>query len=159
MQDLAQHYESTCRFWFHAEAHGAESALNQIWIRSHVYLYLCLFIHQLAVYPCAHGCVSTCTCPCIHIHVTLYPKMVMYQCGHVFMCNGPAFICRIWFHTVVQDPEFVFACYVLWDIVQNLVNCFRPPYIHRPRRWITLTSLKSLPHPFQEWWGENAVHV
>jgi hypothetical protein len=47
---------------------------------------------HLTVYPCAHGHVSTCTWPCILVHMAMYPRgLAVYLCarGHVFMCKYP----------------------------------------------------------------------
>jgi hypothetical protein len=60
----------------------------------------CIHMH-VTVYPRVRGCISTCMWPCIHVLVA------MYLCGHVSTCMWPCIHVRI---------------YALWAIVQNLAQ-------------------------------------
>ncbi len=69
-------------------------------------MWLYIYVH-VAVYPRAHGHVTTWSC--IHIHVAVYPRQ------NLAMCYGPQR--RIWLCTVGHCTEFFKA---LWDTAQNL---------------------------------------
>ncbi len=113
---------STCTWpWIHLHVavfpRGFISTCKWPWI--HVQNLLILFV-QMAVYPRAHGHVST-------LHVTVYPCS---EFGYV-LCHSTEFLKRLW--ATVQRRILLCTmdysaelCWSLWAAAKNFVNCYGP---------------------------------
>jgi hypothetical protein len=90
----------------------------------------CIHMH-VAVYPRVLGCISTCMWLCIHVHAAVYPRAVaVYQCAHgcvsTWSCihmHVAVYPRQIWQCTMGHRAESGSA---LWATAQNFIERYGP---------------------------------